>query len=132
MPLITHPLAQAVLACAIEVHRQLGPGLLESTYARCFAYELHARGLAFLSEVRLPVTYKGIQIDCSYRMDFVVGEWLAVEIKSVEKLLPIHESQALTYLKLSGARQVLLINFNVTKLVDGVKSFLSPLGVPEN
>ena len=130
MPLITHPLAQIVLAAAIEVHRELGPGLLESPYGKAMCFELHQRNVPFRSEVRLPVTYKGVEIDCGFRLDLMVGGWLGLEIKSVETTLPLHMAQAMTYLKLSGARQVLLINFNVTRLVDGVKSLLSPLGVP--
>jgi GxxExxY protein len=130
MSLASHPLAATVIGCAIEVHRELGPGLLESTYSRCVSYELMANDVAFRTEVQMPVRYKGVQIDCGYRVDFVVEDWLLVEIKSVERLLPIHAAQALTYLKLSGARQILIINFNMTRLADGVKSFLSPLGVP--
>lgn len=130
MSLIAHPLTEMVIGCAIEVHRELGPGLLESTYGQCVGYEFVEKGLSFKTEVRLPVRYKNVQIDCGYRVDLMVGGWLLVEIKAVERLLPIHVAQAMTYLKLSGARQILIINFNVTRLVDGVKSLLSPLGVP--
>jgi GxxExxY protein len=130
MSLISHPLARAVIGCAIDVHRELGPGLLESTYGRCLGFELASRDLPFKTEVPMPVRYKGVYLDCGYRVDLIIDDWLLVEIKSVEKLLPIHVAQALTYLRLSGARQILLINFNVTRLVDGVKSLLSAVGVP--
>ena len=130
MSLQSHPLAQAVIGAAMDVHRELGPGLLESTYGRCMGFELASRDLSYKTEVQIPVLYKGVRIDCSYRADLLVGDWLLVEVKSVEKLLPIHSAQAMTYLKLSGARQILIFNFNVTKLTDGIKSLLSPLGVP--
>lgn len=131
MSFSSHPTAATVIGCAIEVHRELGPGLLESTYSRCVSYELLAKSVPFRTEGQIPVRYKGVQIDCGYRVDFLVEDWLLVEIKSVERLLPIHAAQALTYLKLSGGRQILIINFNMTRLVDGIKSFLSPLGVPQ-
>jgi len=124
MSLISHPLVEKVIGCAIEVHRALGPGLLESAYRRCLAYELMEAGVPFSAEVQLPVFYKGVHLDCGYRADLVVDGWLLVEIKSVERLLPIFTAQTLTYMKLAGARQGLIINFNTTRLTDGVKSLL--------
>jgi GxxExxY protein len=117
-------LARKVIGCAIEVHRQLGPGLLESTYDRCFAHELSLSGLAFLRETPLPGVYKGIELDWGYRVDYLIESELLVELKAVETLLPVHEAQALTYLKLLGLRQALLINFNVVRLKHGLKSVL--------
>ncbi len=121
----TNPVVQAVIGGAIEVHRALGPGLLESAYQRCLVRELDLRGLQFRTEVPLPVVYKGLDVNCGYRLDFVIGGELIVEVKAVEHLLPIHEAQVITYLRLSGATQGLLINFNVPRLVDGLRSFLS-------
>jgi len=120
----TNPVVQSVIGGAIEVHRALGPGLLEAAYQRCLAREFDLRGLQFRTEVPLPVVYKGADVNCGYRLDFVVEENLIVEIKAVEHLLPIHDAQVITYLRLSGATQALLINFNVPRLVDGLKSFL--------
>jgi GxxExxY protein len=110
----------AVIAAAIEVHRALGPGLLESAYMRCLEHELTLRGIPFRREVSLPVVFKGVQLDCGYRMDFVVDEKIVVEIKAVEALAPIHEAQLLTYLRLSGMRVGLLINFNSAVLKNGI------------
>jgi GxxExxY protein len=114
-------LTQKVIGAAIEVHRALGPGLLESAYEECLCYELSSAGLAFRKQVELPVLYKKVKLDCGYRMDIVVSESLVLEIKTVEKLLPIHQAQLLTYLKLSGIRTGLLINFNVPVLKNGIK-----------
>jgi GxxExxY protein len=105
-------LTEAIIGALIEVHRALGPGLLESAYVRCTARELELRGIAFRKEVDLPVIYKGVQLDCGYRMDLVIEEKVVLEIKSVDKLAPIHEAQLLTYLRLSGFRIGLLVNFN--------------------
>jgi GxxExxY protein len=113
-----------VIGAAIEVHRHLGPRLLESVYERCLCRELELRGIAHLRQVLLPVTYKGQIIDCDLRMDIVLPG-LVLELKSVEKLLPIHEAQLLTYLKLSGNKIGLLINFNVPKLRDGLKRMVN-------
>ena len=118
------PLVDAVLRAAIEVHRELGPGLLESTYEQCLARELALAGIEFRLQVGLPVVYKGTHIDCDYRLDLLVANELLVELKSVESLLPIHEAQILTYMKLSGLRRGPLINFNVSLLKNGVRSFL--------
>lgn len=110
--IVGEELTENILGAAIEVHRALGPGLLESAYARCLARELELRRVPFEREVALPVEYKGMLLDCGYRMDLVVDRQVIVEVKSVEKLAPIHEAQLLTYMKLSGIRVGLLINFN--------------------
>jgi GxxExxY protein len=115
---------EPVIGAAIEVHRHLGPGLLESVYERCLCRELELRGIAHQRQVLLPVVYKGQIIDCDLRMDIVLAG-LVLELKSVEKLLPIHEAQLLTYLKLSGNKIGLLINFNVPKLRDGLKRMVN-------
>jgi GxxExxY protein len=115
------PASNKVIGLAIEVHRHLGPGLLESAYEDCLAFELREHGIVFRRQVARPVVYKGMQLDCSYRMDFVVEEYLVLEIKAVDHLLAIHEAQLLTYLKLSNRRIGLLINFNVPLLRDGIK-----------
>jgi GxxExxY protein len=118
------PLVREVIGCAIEVHRTLGPGLLESAYEQCLAHELSQRKISFAMQKQLAVEYKGIHIDCGYRIDMVIQDELLLELKSVEHLLPIHEAQILTYLKLAGLRHGLLINFNVRLLCDGIRSFL--------
>ena len=117
-------LSNRVIGCAIEVHRELGPGLLESTYEQCFAHELKLGGITFQLQHPQPVQYKGIWIDCGYRLDILVENDLVIELKSVEQLKGIHEAQLLTYMKLSGAKTGLLMNFNVTKLKDGIKRFV--------
>ena len=115
------PLTERVIGAAIEVHRSLGPGLLESAYEECLCYELHVAGLTYRRQVDLPVTYKSVRLDCGYRMDLVVEERLVMELKTVEKILPIHEAQLLTYLRLSGIRTGLLVNFNTPALRQGLK-----------
>ncbi|MCH7542472.1 MAG: GxxExxY protein [Proteobacteria bacterium] len=115
------PLSQMVIGRAIEVHRGLGPGLLESAYEACLCYELKINDISFRRQVPLPVVYKSIKLDCGYRMDIVVDNKLIVELKTVEKLLPVHEAQLLTYLKLSGLRTGLLMNFNTPVLKDGIR-----------
>jgi GxxExxY protein len=110
-----------VIGAAMEVHRHLGPGLLESAYEECLCHELNALGVPFERQKELPVSYKGISLDCGYRMDIVVDRTLLLELKSVETLLPIHEAQLLTYLRLSGMRLGLLVNFNVPLLKNGIK-----------
>jgi GxxExxY protein len=117
-------LSNRVIGCAIEVHRALGPGLLESTYEQCLAHELKMNGIQFLLQHPLPVDYKGIRLDCGYRVDVLVQNEIILELKSVEQLLGIHEAQLLTYMKLAGIRQGFLINFNVKRLKDGLKSFV--------
>ena len=113
-------LTEQVIGAAIEVHRALGPGLLESAYRHCLCHELTLRGFTVAFEVPLPVFYKGTRVDCGYRLDIVVGDAIVLEIKSVEKVIPIHEAQLLTYLRLSGKRVGLIINFNVPLLKDGI------------
>jgi GxxExxY protein len=113
-----------VIGCAIEVHRELGPGLLESTYEQCLAYELGRANVPFKLQVQLPVKYKEIRLDCGYRIDLLADDRLVVELKSVDQLLPIHEAQVLTYMKLAGVSIGLLINFNVTILKRGIRRFV--------
>jgi GxxExxY protein len=117
-------LSRRVIGCAIEVHRNLEPGLLESTYRQCPAYELSNGEVPFQMQVPLPVRYKEILLDCGYRIDLLVRSELIVEVKSVEALLPIHQAQILTYMRLANAPLGLLINFNVTKLQNGIKRFV--------
>jgi GxxExxY protein len=119
------PLVRAIIGCAIEVHRTLGPGLLESAYRRGFALELQSAGLQFQSEVAIPFEYKGTPLDCIYRADFIVSERVLVEIKSIDYLLPVHQAQVLTYLKILKLKQGLLINFNSVRLVDGIRNVLN-------
>ncbi len=114
-------LSHKVIGLAIEVHRGLGPGLLESAYEECLCYELKINDISFRRQVPLPVVYKSVKLDCGYRMDIVVDDKLIVELKAVEKLLPVHEAQLLTYLKLSGRRTGLLMNFNTPVLKDGIR-----------
>ena len=117
----TDLLTQKVIGCAIEVHKQLGPGLLESTYETCLLLELKQAGIEARYQVELPILYKNTNIDAGYRLDILITNKLIVELKSVEKLLPIHSAQLLTYMKLSNVSTGLLINFNTTKLINGVK-----------
>jgi GxxExxY protein len=117
-------LSNRVIGCAIEVHRELGPGLLESTYEQCLAHELQRSGIAFHLQHPQPVHYKGILLDCGYRLDLLVEGELIVELKSVERIKGIHEAQLLTYMKLAGVKTGLLINFNVTRLKDGLRRFV--------
>ena len=112
-----------VIGCAIEVHRRLGPGLLESTYQQCLARELHLNGIGFKLEHPLPVEYKGVQLDCGYRIDILAENRLIIELKAIEKITGIHKAQLLTYMKLSGINTGLLINFNVERLKDGIHRF---------
>ena len=117
-------LSRSVIGCGLEVHRNLGPGLLESTYRQCLACELSHAGILFQMEVPLPVRYKDILLDCGYRIDLLVRGELIVEIKSVEALPPIHQAQILTYMRLANVPIELLINFNVTRLQTGIKRFV--------
>ena len=114
-------LSREVIGAAIEVHRHLGPGLLESAYQASLEKELELRDIPFDRQVPLPVEYKGVRLDCGYQMDLAVGGLVVVELKAVEKLEPIHEAQLLTYLRLSKRWLGMLINFNVTVLKDGVR-----------
>lgn len=119
-----HPTTSAVIDAAIQVHRVLGPGLLESVYQGCLAYELARRQIPFQREVAIPVIYDGVRLDCGFRADLLVDGDLIVEVKSVEKLLPIHTAQVLTHLRLTGARQALLMNFGQLTLMAGLRSYL--------
>ena len=112
---------ETIIGAAIEVHRALGPGLLESTYEECLCRELSLRGVPFERQRSLPVEYKGLRLDCGYRLDLLVADTVVVEIKAVESLLPIHEAQLLTYLRLGGWKVGLLINFNVAILKQGIR-----------
>lgn len=114
-----------VIGCALEVHRQLGPGLLESTYEHCIAREFSLRGLSFRSQVPVPVRYKGSNLDCGYRIDLLVEDALVVELKSVDKLAGIHRAQLITYMKLANISVGLLINFNVERLRDGIERYMA-------
>ena len=114
-------LTHEILGAAIEVHRHLGPGLLESSYRECLCHELSLRRIKFRRECSLPLEYKGIRLDCGYRVDIVVQEQIAVELKSVQALTPVHDAQLLTYLRLGRWRVGLLINFNVPVLKDGIR-----------
>ena len=114
------PRTSPIIGAAIEVHRQLGPGLLESACEECLCHELHLRGLEFRRQVDLPVMYKGLRLDCGYKLDLIVQNEVILELKSVEKLHPIHEAQLLTYLRLAEKRVGLLINFNVPQLTQGI------------
>ena len=114
-------LSEVVIGAAIAVHRELGPGLLESTYEACLYYELSSRGIATEKQKELPVRYRDLLIDAGYRLDLLVEGKLIIELKAVDQLAAIHEAQLLTYLKLSGCKIGLLINFNVKLLKDGIK-----------
>jgi len=117
-------LSYKVIGCALEVHKQLGPGLLENTYKQCLAYELTQAGIAFKMEVNLPVKYKEINISCGYRIDLLIENSIIVELKCVDELHPIHEAQLLTYMKLSNIKIGFLINFNEKYLKNGIKRFV--------
>jgi GxxExxY protein len=114
------PRTGAVIGAAIEVHREVGPGLLESAHEECLYHELHLRGLSFERQVPLPVFYKGLNLDCGYKIDLIVKGEVVVELKAIERILPVHEAQLLTYLKISGKRVGLLINFNSPLLTQGI------------
>jgi GxxExxY protein len=118
--LIEEQTTEAIIGAAIEVHRELGPGLLESAYEECFCHELHLRSLNFQRQVALPVVYKGLKLDCGYRLDVIVENLVVVELKAIEQILPIHQAQLITYLKLTGKKVGLLINFNVAILKNGI------------
>jgi GxxExxY protein len=117
-------LSNKVIGCAIEVHKHLGPGLLESAYQNCLAHELKLNNIRFESEYPLSVEYKGRKLECGYRLDFFIEETIILELKSVENILGIHEAQLLTYMKLMNSKQGFLINFNVILLKNGLKSFV--------
>jgi len=115
------PLTHKVIGCAIEVHRNLGPGLLESAYEICLAYELKHADLLVERQLELPIRYKDVNLDCGYRVDMIVEKQLLIELKAVSELLPVHEAQLLTYMKLTNISKGLLLNFNVPILKDGIK-----------
>ena len=120
-------LSKEIIGAAIEVHRSLGPGLLESAYEECLCYELAIRGFTFERQKPLPVSYKGVKLDCGYRLDIVVGGLVILELKAINSIEPIHEAQLLTYLKLSNLKLGILINFNVTILKNGIKRIVNNL-----
>ncbi len=117
-------LSNKVIGLALEVHKNLGPGLLENTYKQCLAYELSKAGINFNLECEIPIKYKEIQISCGYRIDILVENKLIIELKSVEKIIPIHEAQILIYMKLSNKGIGLLINFNEKLLKNGIQRFV--------
>lgn len=114
-------LSKMIIGAAIEVHKQLGPGLLESAYEHALAYEFTLRDIPCARQKPAPVVYKGVRLDCDFRLDFLVGELVVLELKSVDTLLPVHEAQVITYLKLTGCKLGLLLNFNVKLMRDGIK-----------
>lgn len=114
-------LTHEIVGAAIDVHRHLGPGLLESAYRECLCHELRLRGIDFRRELNLPVRYKGITLDCGYRVDVLVANLVVVELKAIQSMTAVHEAQLLTYLRLGGWRVGLLINFNVSVLKDGIR-----------
>jgi GxxExxY protein len=114
-------LTRRIIGCAIEVHSVLGPGLLESAYRECLIRELRIAGLALRHEVHVPVAYKGVELDCGFRADLIVEDKVMLELKAVDRLLPVHDAQLLTYLKLTGLRLGLLLNFNSTSLRHGIR-----------
>ena len=118
------PCSNQVIGCAIRVHTELGPGLFESIYAKALASEFKNAGVPFQQEIEISATYRGEDLGCGFRADFIVGNELIVELKSVQTLKPIHRAQLLTYLKLARIKHGLLINFNVRRLPDGLKSFV--------
>ncbi|WP_236546729.1 GxxExxY protein [Psychromonas sp. L1A2] len=111
------------MGCAIEVHKNLGPGLLESSYEKCLAYELSNLNIPYKQQFSLPIRYKSIEIDCAYRIDLLVADEIIIELKSVSQLTAIHEAQILTYMKLANVKTGLLINFNTVFLKNGIKRF---------
>jgi GxxExxY protein len=117
-------LGERVIGLSIDVHRHLGPGLLESAYEECLCFELKQTGIGYQRQVTLPIVYKDVRLDCGYRMDIVVQNELIIEIKAVDRILPVHEAQMLTYLRLSRLRAGLLLNFNNVVLKDGLRRFV--------
>jgi len=117
-------LSNKIIGRALEVHKKLGPGLLESAYEKCLSYELACANISHCLQKELPIEYKKIKLDCGYRIDLLIENKLIIELKSVEKILPVHEAQLLTYMKLSGIKIGLLMNFNVRRLKDGIKRFV--------
>ena len=124
MALITSATATAVLDCAMRVHQRVGPGLFESVYDRCLAHELTKAGLSFARQVPVSLTYDGIDVGFAFRADFIVEREVLIELKSIERVLPVHHAQVLTYLRCCGLKKAFLINFNTALLKDGIKSFV--------
>jgi GxxExxY protein len=120
-------LTGSILSAAIEVHRVLGPGLLESIYDTCLRYELAMRKMRFVSQRPIAITYKGTQLESCYRVDLIVENLVVVEVKCLDSISPVHKAQVLTYLRLTGCRAGLLINFNAARLMDGVKRLINPM-----
>jgi len=119
----TNEITEKIIGCAIEVHKILGPGLLESAYEACLFYELQKAGLRVERQRPVPVTYKEIKLDCGYRLDIIVEDYVIVELKTVDALIPVHEAQILTHMKFAKKSLGLLINFNVTLLKNGIKRY---------
>lgn len=117
-------ITKEIIAAAMEVHSALGPGMLESAYEECLRYELHVRGLNAERQVPIPIIYKEVKLDCGYRLDILVNEKVVVELKVVDSINEVHEAQVLTYLKFSGCKVGLLINFNVKSLKNGIRRFI--------
>lgn len=117
-------LSNAIIGAAIEVHRGLGPGLLESAYETCLAYELDTRGISYERQKAVPILYKGVKLDGGYRVDLLAAGLVVVELKAVEEISPLHEAQILTYLRLTNCRLGLLLNFNVPYMKDGIRRFV--------
>ncbi len=122
--LLRAELTEAVIGLAIKLHRRVGPGLLESVYEKCLCYELQRAGIAFQRQVDVPIVYEEVAMDAGFRADIIVQRELILEIKAVDKLLPVHEAQLLTYLRMSGYHIGLLLNFNATLLKDGIRRFV--------
>jgi GxxExxY protein len=122
----TNEITHAVIGAAMEVHKLLGPGLLESAYEECLAREMALRRITFERQKPVPVVYKDVKLECGYRLDFLVERQVVVELKAIDSIAPIHEAVILTYLKLSSMRFGLLINFNVAVLKDGIRRFVNP------
>ena len=130
--MLLNRLTELIIGAAVEVHRNTGPGLMESVYEECLCYELCQRGLKFQRQVELPIVYKKIKLNCGFRVDLVVEDTVVLELKTVEELLPIHSAQLLTYLKLSGKQLGLLINFNEPVLKRGLKRLTTAPLEPSN
>jgi GxxExxY protein len=124
MPYERDVLTDQIIGFAIEVHRHLGPGLLESAYEECLCFELNRTGIDFKRQIPLPVVYKSVRLDCGYRIDIVVEGRLILELKAIERLMAIHEAQVLTYMRLSGIQTGLLLNFNTAVLKDGIRRLM--------
>jgi GxxExxY protein len=124
MKMLSEDLTQRIIGAAIAVHRQLGPGLLESVYEECLAYELTTQLIPYERQKAIPVTYGDVLVECGFRADLLVDRLVLLELKAVESIAPIHKAQVLTYMKLAGCKIGLLINFNVVLLKDGIKRFV--------